>query len=141
MPAFGDMIDPFDEQALHVLEDKLELHCFCRGRPSDFCPIHNGKGIVEALHRLEEEHEEALTAAREEGAAAKEEELRGELEEAREEAERAEERANEKIEELEDSLFELGRTLGKVLAGIRRQRAKVAAAQKVADSKATRPTK
>jgi len=43
------MIDPFDAQALKVLEDELDLKCFCSTRPSDACPVHNGRGIIEAL--------------------------------------------------------------------------------------------
>ncbi len=47
-------VDPFDQQALNVLEDKLGVRCSCaqRGNPT-YCDIHNGARLVDALDRAD----------------------------------------------------------------------------------------
>ena len=64
--AFLGMVDPHDTKALQVIEDTLDLHCFCRSKPSPFCPVHNnGAELLAALEHLSVEKTEAIEEAEE----------------------------------------------------------------------------
>ena len=114
MPSFGDMIDPFDEQALRVLEDVLDLKCYCRFKSSDYCPIHNGRGIVEALRKFAENREAEIEVAREAGAESRDEDVKeaeDERDEAKAEADKAETRSTRLCGVVQDLIAAVERTV------------------------------
>ena len=62
--AFLGMIDPCDAHALRVVENVLDLRCFCRSKPSPYCPVHNnGTELLAALERLTDTQAEAVAEA------------------------------------------------------------------------------
>lgn len=114
MPAFGDMIDPFDEQALRVFEDVLDLKCYCRITASDTCPVHNGRGIGEALRKFTENHEAEIEAAREAGAESRDEDVKeaaDERDEAKTEADKAETRSTKLCGAVQDLIAAVERAV------------------------------
>ena len=50
------IINPFDGEQLHPLEDRLGLRCFCAQNPklAHMCPVHNPRDLVDAIERQHE---------------------------------------------------------------------------------------
>lgn len=51
------IINPFDGEQLHPLEDRLSLKCFCAQNPklAHMCPVHNPRDLVAAIERRQED--------------------------------------------------------------------------------------
>jgi hypothetical protein len=56
------IINPFDGEQLHPLEDRLGVKCFCAQNPqfASMCPIHNPRDLVAAVERAHADVEQEI---------------------------------------------------------------------------------
>lgn len=59
------IINPFDGEQLHPLEDRLGLRCFCAQNPklAHMCPVHNPRDLVDAVERQQKDETQAIDDA------------------------------------------------------------------------------
>ncbi|MBU1767890.1 MAG: hypothetical protein KJ648_07300 [Candidatus Omnitrophica bacterium] len=70
------IINPFDGEQLHPLEDRLSLKCFCAQNPklAHMCPVHNPRDLVAAIERQQEDVAQEVERAEDAVRATKDEE-------------------------------------------------------------------